>query len=139
MAMLEENKWLIQHYYEKLWNQWEISLVDEIISEAIEFRGSIGLSVRGRDGFTGYVETIRTAFPDFHNRIDDLIAEENKVVALLTYTGTHQGMLFDIAPTGKRVEYAGTAVFRIEGGQIASGWVLGDRLGLLQQLNAPVL
>ena len=79
--------------------------------------------------------TVRRAFPDFHNHIEELVAEDNKVVARLTYTGTHHGVLFGIGPTGKRVTYAGVAVFRIEAGRITEGWVLGDVHALLLQLS----
>lgn len=133
---LEANKQLIQRYYEDMWNVWNFAVADEIIHEAIDFRGSIGLTVEGRDGFKGYMRTIQAAFPDFHNTIEEMIAEEKKVVAVLTYSGTHRGTLFGVPPTGKRICYAGTAVFQIEEDQVTRGWVLGDTLGLLQQLGA---
>jgi steroid delta-isomerase-like uncharacterized protein len=133
---LEANKQLIQRYYEDMWNIWDFAVADEIIHEAIDFRGSIGLTVKGRDGFKGYMRTIQAAFPDFHNTIEEMIAEEKKVVAVLTYSGTHHGTLFGVPPTGKRIQYAGTAIFRIEGDLITRGWVLGDTLGLLLQLGA---
>ncbi|GHO98184.1 hypothetical protein KSF_082320 [Reticulibacter mediterranei] len=133
---LAANKQLIQQYYGDMWNTWDFAVADEIIHETIDFRGSIGLTVKGRDGFKGYMRTIQTAFPDFHNTIEEMIAEEKKVVAVLTYSGTHHGTLFGVPPTGKRIQYAGTAVFQIEGDQVTRGWVLGDTLGLLQQLGA---
>ena len=92
------------------------------------------VTVKGRDEFKQYMRTVQRAFPDFHNQIEELIAEEEKVVARLTYTGTHQGTLFGIEPIGKKVSYAGIAIFRISGRCIADGWVLGDRHGLLEQL-----
>ena len=133
--MREENKKLVQRYYDDLWNRWDYPLIDEMISENFVFRGSIGLATRGRAEFKGYMDTIRAAFPDFLNTVEELIAEANKVAAILTYTGTHRGEIFGVAPTGRRIRYAGTAVFQIEAGQMVSGWVLGDRLGLLQELG----
>jgi predicted ester cyclase len=133
---VEENKKLVHRYYDEMWNRWDFTVANEIINEAIVFRGSLGVTTKGRDGFKQYMSTVRAAFPDFHNVIEDLIAEGDKVVALLTYTGTHQVMLFSIAPTGRHVQYSGTAIFRIEANQIVSGWVMGDTLGLLQQLGA---
>lgn len=133
--MIEENKQLVQRYYDELWNRWDYALIDEMISEAFVFRGSIGLTTQGRAEFKEYMNTIRAAFPDFLNTVEELIAEANKVVAVLTYTGTHQGKIFGVAPTGKHIRYAGTAIFQIEAGQMVSGWVLGDRLGLLQELG----
>src|SRR5262249_39446424 len=93
-----------------------------------------GVSVQGRDGFRDYMRTVRRAFPDFHNQVEEIIAEGDRVVARLTYTGTHQGELFGVAATGRKVSYAGVAIFRIAGAAIAEGWVLGDLHGLIQQL-----
>jgi len=96
-------------------------------------------NTKGRDGFKQYMNTVRAAFPDFHNSIEDIIAEGDKVVALLTYTGTHKGTLFGMEPTNKHIQYSGTAIFRIEAHQVVHGWVMGDTLGLLQQLGATTL
>src|SRR5262249_22837350 len=100
------------------------------------FRGSLGVAVRGREEFRRYVGLVRAAFPDFHNDVEELVAEGERVVARLTYTGTHRGELFGIAPTGRRVSYAGMALFRVAGGLIEEGWVLGDTAGLKEQLTA---
>jgi steroid delta-isomerase-like uncharacterized protein len=132
---LEENKSLVRRYYEEMWNRWDLSLAEDLIDEELTFRGSLGVAVRGRAAFRDYMNTVRRAFPDFHNRVEELIAEGDMVVARLTYTGTHHGELFGIAPTGRRVTYAGVAVFRIEAGRIREGWVLGDVRGLMQQLS----
>ena len=136
--MLENNKDLIRRYYADLWNRWDDAAVDEIIAPDIEFRGSLGVTVSGRDGFRGYVAQVRAAFPDFHNQIDELLAEGGTVAARLTYRGTHQGQLYGAPPTGKRVEYGGGAFFRISEGQITSGIVYGDTLGMMRQIGAAV-
>jgi steroid delta-isomerase-like uncharacterized protein len=135
---LEENKALVRRYYEEMWNRWDLALADELIAEDLAFRGSLGVAVRGRSGFQDYLRAVRHAFPDFHNRIEELVAEGDKVVARLTYTGTHQGELFGIGPTGKRVTYAGVAIFRITAGRITEGWVLGDVHELMRQLSGGV-
>jgi steroid delta-isomerase-like uncharacterized protein len=132
-------KELVRRYYEELWNRWDDAAVDEIVAPDIEFRGSIGRTTRGIAEFRGYVAQIRAAFPDFHNEIEELIAEGDKVVARLTYTGTHAGSLFGIAATGRRIRYEGLALFTIRGGKIARGFVLGDTDALRRQLAAPTL
>jgi steroid delta-isomerase-like uncharacterized protein len=131
----ENNKALVRRYYEELWNRWDFPLADELICEAVAFRGSLGVSVHGREGFKDYMRTVRGAFPDFHNGVEELIAEGDRVVARLTYTGSHQGALFGIGATGRRVSYAGVAIFRIAEGCIVEGWVLGDVHGLVHQLR----
>ena len=135
---LAENKALVRRYYEEMWDRWDFALADELLTEGLTFRGSLGVTVRGRVGFTEYMEAVRRAFPDFHNRVEELVAEGDKVVARLTYTGTHRGELFGIRPTGRSVTYAGVAIFRITEGRISEGWVLGDIRGLIEQLGAAV-
>ena len=136
--MLDQNKNLIHRYYADLWNRWDDAVVDEIIAPGIKFRGSLGVTVSGLDGFRGYVAQVRAAFPDFHNQIDDLVAEGDMVAARLTYSGTHQGELYGAAPTGNRIEYGGAAFFRISQGRITSGLVYGDTMGLMRQIGAAV-
>jgi predicted ester cyclase len=127
-----ENRGLIRRYYEELWNEWNLALADEIISPEITFRGSLAVTVRGLDGFKSYVALVRNAFPDFHNTIEELVAEGDRVAARLTY----RGELFGIAPTSIAVTYAGAAIFRIRSKKIVDGWVLGDTAALMRQLAA---
>jgi steroid delta-isomerase-like uncharacterized protein len=131
-----ENRTLIRRYYEELWNAWNFGVADEIISPEISFRGSLAVTVSGLDGFKNYVRQVCDAFPDFHNTIEELIAEGDRVAARLTYRGTHRGPLFGIAPTGRAVQYSGVALFQVRAGKIVDGWVLGDTLGLMRQLGA---
>ena len=112
-----------------------MELADSIIAEHFTFRGSLGVTVEGLAGFKGYVAQVRAAFPDFHNRIEELIAEGGKVAARLTYSGTRRGEVFGISPTGRRIKYAGVALFRLEEEKLLDGWVLGDTRGLMKQLT----
>jgi predicted ester cyclase len=89
-------------------------------------QGSLGTRVVGIDGFRRYVERVRTAFPDFHNQVDELIADGEKIVARLTCTGTHRGELFGIAPTGRKVTYAANAILGLNDDKIHDAWVVGD-------------
>ena len=132
---LASNKILVERYYHQLWNLWDLGIVEEIVTPDVRFHGSLGVAVEGVEGFRSYVQLVRDAFPDFHNTIEDLIAEDDRDAARLLYTGTHSGLLFGVAPTGKRIEYAGLALFHIEDGRIVSGFVLGDLNGLLRQLG----
>jgi hypothetical protein len=70
---LIQNEALVQRFYGELWNRWQLSLADEIVSDALRFRGSSGTECEGRDEFKRYVRTVRAAFPDLHNRIDEIL------------------------------------------------------------------
>jgi steroid delta-isomerase-like uncharacterized protein len=117
---------LVRLFYEEIWNQWKLDRVDETLASDLSFRGSLGITMVGPEAFRRYVETVRAAFPDWHNRIDELIVAGNRVVARLTCSGTHGGGLLGIAPTGRRVSYDAVAIFFIEDERIRSVWVVGD-------------
>ena len=126
---------LVETFYNVMWNTWSEETVRAILTTDIDFRGSIGLQVTGQDGFLTYMATIRDAFPDFRNHIEEIIATDDRAVARLTYTGTHRGELLGCAPTGRHIEYAGVAMFTCHNGRISKVWVLGDLWGLMQQLD----
>jgi steroid delta-isomerase-like uncharacterized protein len=133
------NKSLVHRYYEELWNKWDFALADRILAADIRFRGSLGAEMHGRDEFRDYMRRVQGAFPDFQNRIDEIVSEADRVVARLTYRGTHRGEIFGLAATGIRISYAGAAFYRVENGKIAEGWVLGDLVGLFRQLGVRYL
>src|SRR5713101_1890687 len=135
--LLRNYKSLIRRYYSELWNEWSTAAIEELISPSIVFRGSIGTAVNGIEEFKRYVNRIRAAFPDFHNHLDELIGEDDKVVARLTYTGTHRGELFGFSGTNKKITYSGIAIFQFREGRIVSGYVLGDTESLKRQIAQP--
>jgi steroid delta-isomerase-like uncharacterized protein len=118
-----------------MWNRWSFEAVDRLVHPELEFRGSLGNVLKGREAFKDYMREVRAAFPDFENHIEELLEEGARVVARLTYRGTHRGPLWGLAPTGRRVEYVGVAIFGLEGGLFRRGWVLGDTAGLRAQLE----
>ena len=125
---------VVRRYYDELWNEWSKAALEELIAPGIVFRGSIGTEVRGIDEFRQYVDRIRSAFPDFHNQVEELIGEGSSVAARLAYTGTHRGEILGFRASGKRIAYQGIAVFHIQDGRIVEGTVLGDVAGLKRQL-----
>jgi steroid delta-isomerase-like uncharacterized protein len=76
-----------------------------------------------------------TAFPDFRWTIEDMIAEEDKVVFRSTFRGTHKNNLADIAPTGKKVDVTVMQIARIVDGRVVEFWHYPDEFGLRQQLG----
>jgi len=75
------------------------------------------------------------AFPDTEATIEDQIAEGDKVVTRFTSRGTHQGELWGIPATGRKVEVRSVSTNRIEGGKIVEHWTSADRLGMMWQLE----
>lgn len=93
--------------------------------------------VRGTDALAGLIKAFRTAFPDLLVKTEDVVVQGDRVAARFTTRGTHLGPFMHLAPTGKRVEFAGFGLFRFAEGKIVEEWVLDDLLTLMNQLAAP--
>jgi len=76
------------------------------------------------------------ALPDLTYVIDDIVAEGDKTVAMVTMRATHKGMYMGIPGTGKQIVAKGISIFRFAGGKIAESWDFNDTLGVMRQLGA---
>lgn len=125
---------LVTAFYEDLWNRWDDTAVNRVLSNDFTFRGSLGLQTRGREEWRRYRDLIHASSSDFHNEIQTLVIDGDRAAARLLYTGTHDGPLAGMSPTGRRFNYAGAAFFTVRQRQLADAWVLGDLAGLHRQL-----
>jgi predicted ester cyclase len=75
---------------------------------------------------------MRGGFPDIQWKVEDNVAEDDKVAVLFSMRGTHRGPFFGVPPTGKPILGQSMAIYRLAGGQIAEENGLPDMLGILQ-------
>jgi predicted ester cyclase len=80
-------------------------------------------------------EEFRTAFPDWHEEVVQLVAEGNTVAGRFRCSGTHLGEFLGEAPTGKRMEVEEVFFVRAEDGRFVDFWGLEDSLGRMRQLG----
>lgn len=135
--MSEQNKALARRSIEEVWNQGKLALINEFYASNLNVhdRNVPGGTVTGTEGFKQFVQIYRTAFPDLRFKVDDQIAEGDKVVTRWTATGTHKGDMMGIAPTNKFGTVAGVDINLYQGGKVVEAWWSYDMLGLLQQLG----
>jgi steroid delta-isomerase-like uncharacterized protein len=76
-----------------------------------------------------------TAFPDLTFSTEDLILDDDRAALLCRVTGTHAGEFFGVAPTGRKIEFTGAFIYRLENGQIAHERRILDFTGLLVQVG----
>jgi steroid delta-isomerase-like uncharacterized protein len=136
--MSEANKQLVRRWFEEVWNQGREETIDELFAtNGIGYGlGDTEAPVQGPAGIRPFVRNLRGAIPDIHMKIEDSIAEGDKVTVRITVEGTHQGGQLGVAPTGRRIKIAGVVIIRIANGQIVEGWNSWDQLGLLRQIGA---
>ena len=128
----DDNKALVQQFFEQVVNQKNLAALAQFVTP-----GSINHTVppgmpQEANQFLGLY---LNAFPDANVTVEDLMADGDKVVARVSFRGTHQGALRGIAPTGKQIAIMGINIFRIANGKLVEHWGLTDRLAVLQQLG----
>lgn len=126
----------MRHQIEEMWNKGYVEAAEEFFTtDFVSHDPANPEEVHGPEGFRQYVSTVREAFPDYHLRIEDQIAEGDKVATRYVITCTHEGEIQGIAPTGPYVEITGTGIDRLSDGKVAEFWEIYDALGLMQQLG----
>ena len=131
----DANKDLVRRFFEEVWSTGDLSLRDEFLGA--DYRGHMAGAEQpiDRDGWTGWFQGFRTAFPDARFTVEDLIAEGDRVAARLTMRGTHLGPMNGVPATGRAVVVTGMSIERVANGRIVEGWNQNDALGLLTQLG----
>jgi steroid delta-isomerase-like uncharacterized protein len=134
--LAEERKAFVRRQIDELWNKGNLEAAEECFtSDFVSHDPASPEEIRGPEGFKQNVAAVRAAFPDFHMRIVDQVAEGDRVVTRYVTTGTQEGELAGIPPTGRRVEVAGMGIDYFRGGKIRESWEYYDVLSLMQQLG----
>ena len=131
----EQNKALVRRFYEEI-DKGNISILDELLAADYvdpsppPFPGL----APGREGVKQSFRLFQQATPGSH-RIEDQIAEGDKVVTRLTSTGKHEGDLPGAPRTGNEMKMTSITIHRIANGKLVEKWSEKDMIGLLQQIG----
>jgi steroid delta-isomerase-like uncharacterized protein len=135
MTAEEQNKAVIRRFWEEVFNERKLTLIDEFFTTDSVYHGVAGQEVYGPEGLKQLLTMYQNAFPDIQVKIENLVAEGDKVVSHVTSRGTHKGELMGIAPTGKQVTVPVICISRFMGNKIAEDWEIIDLFGMLYQLD----
>jgi steroid delta-isomerase-like uncharacterized protein len=135
--MAEDNAAFIRRWFDEVWNKGRMDAIDEMASPEVIGHGQAQHSTDiGMVEFKKLARDIRSAFPDIHFIIEDVITQGDKVVARWSARMTHAGTFLGTAATGRAVTVTGISVQHIVKGKIVEGWDNWDQLGLLVQIGA---
>lgn len=95
-----------------------------------------GRSFKGVRGVKKRVLDFQKAVPDLKVKLDNLLAEGNKVVATWEVTGTFKHDYNEIKGTGKKFNVRGVDLFKINKGKIQENALYFDLFDLLHQMDA---
>ena len=126
-----QNTLTIQKLFEAF-NHDDLRPYDTLV--AADYVGPQGAE-RGPAAFRTIAVGLRTAFPDLHYALDDVLSDGDQVAVRWHWTGTHKGAFRGHAPTGRSVTNTGLGIFRLREGRIVAASLETDRLGFLQQIG----
>jgi steroid delta-isomerase-like uncharacterized protein len=132
----KQNQLAARRIGEEIFNQGNLSVADELIApNAVDHNEPQGTDCR--EHFKRVATMLRSAFPDLHMHIEDLIGEEEKAAMRITITGTHTGpgAFFGIPPSGKSFQIQQMRFARFANGQMTDSWAVIDMLAWMQQLG----
>lgn len=134
---ITENKTIVRRYFEEAFYNPEIC--DQIFAPQIPWH-TINRAIHPNFISTPQDEKAafarhQTLWGGWSEVIDEMIAEDDRVMVRWSFNGSHQGEYLGIPPTHNPVSFAGIYIFRIQDGRIAEVWNLWDQLGEWQQLG----
>lgn len=133
---IEANKALVRRFGDAL-NSANWNNLDDLLTENFRrhCQATPDVTVESLVEFKALQQSFLETFPDQRVDLETLIAEEDKVGFMGTYSGTQLGPMGEIPPTGKKGQVKMAGFFRIEGGRIAELSVEWDNLAFLSQLG----
>lgn len=132
--MLEKNKIILRRLIEEM-DKGNLDIVDEIFAPDYICHLQGGSAILDREAHKKTLETFYAAFPDYHHRIEDVIAEGDKVVLRVTDLGTHSEDFRGIPATGNEIDISAVFICRFVDGKIAEAWMEADLLGFYKQIG----
>ena len=120
---IEENKTLVRRFLDEVYNKGNLAVADELVALGYISHNELNVEVLGPEGIKKAANMQRSAFPDLVTTIDDLIAEDDKVVVRGHDQGTHQAEFMGFPPTGKQFTITWIDIFRVEQGKLVEAWL----------------
>lgn len=138
MASVEErNKASIVRFYDEIINRGDVAVVDELMAPDFVHHGeTLFPRIEGSEAIKAGVLGVINAYPDGHTVVEEMVAEDDTVVCLLSWRGTHQGPFMGVPPTGKVSNWRGISTYRFNAeGRIIERWANMDVMGQLLDLG----
>jgi predicted ester cyclase len=131
----DENRAIVRRYYDEVLNGRTVAVLDEIaVADYIENDPFPGMG-NGREQLKLRAGALLSAFAPCTFKIEDIVAEGDRVAVRWRSRGTQSGEFMGILPTNRSYEIAGIDFHRLADGRMAEHWHVVDQLSQLQQLG----
>jgi len=133
--MSEGNRTIVRRLYEEVFEAGQLDLADTLVATDCRALGD-PQDRRGPSRVKEVATMLRTAFPDQHWEILELIAEDDRVVMHSAVSGTHSGAFMGTPATGRT--FAGVHhvdIFTVRDVKIVEHQAVRDDVSLMRQLG----
>ena len=131
----QQNIDVVLRAHHEVWNNKRYDLIPEIYAEDYEAHFICELETRGQDGMREFVSGHHKSFPDWTEKVVDIVADGDRVVTRYISHATHKGEFAGIPATGRRIEINEVSIHRVLNGKIVEQWGFPDGLHHVQQLT----
>lgn len=130
--MSEESRAVVRRLLELI-DARNVDGLGDVVAQDVLMHGEG--EAQGLESMVEHTRAYLSGFPDLETTVEDVIAEDDRVVVRATLRGTHSGEFGGIPATGRRIEIADIDIFRVRDGKIVEMWAGADRLAMMQQLG----
>jgi steroid delta-isomerase-like uncharacterized protein len=118
------------------WENGDASKVD-VVPESLDVYnpGLDGGEVHDRESYAAYLREGRSAFPNMQIAVEEVVADGGMGVAEVRITGTHEGELEGLPPTGRSVDIRGMGKFSVVDGRVEECHLYYDSREMAAQLG----
>jgi predicted ester cyclase len=135
----ENNKSFYRSFISEVFNEGRVDKLGDYVSSSYRLRDAPTGTPSGPESVAAIVRQFRAAFPDLNITVEEQVAEGDIVCSRTVTRGTHEGPLFGLQPTHKRIAVSGLTMVRIVARRITESTVKNDMIALLKQLGATAL
>src|SRR5438105_10808885 len=117
--MSRENERVSMRFFDEVCNGRKLDVAEELFTaEHVYHDPSSPWVGPGPDGMKQLTSVYQSGFPDAHWTVDAMVSTSDTVITRWIGSGTHQGELSGIAPTGKQVRVQGIWIHHFANGKI---------------------
>ena len=131
----ERNKDIVRRFIEEVFVKCNVDAADELATSDFTPHSWPGVDP-GIENLKQGQRRVSAGLADVSMKIEDMIAEGDRVAVRLTAHARQDGEFMGMLPSGREYTISETHVFRVTDGKVAEHWVNADMLGLMQQLGA---
>lgn len=120
-----------------VWNTGAYERLPDVLDESatVYDPGAPGGVLEGRDEVDAHLRELRTGFPDFAIRLEEMLSGDGVVMTTWTATATHEGEFDGIPATDREIELQGMSRTSIRDGRIVEDRICHDFHAFLEQLG----